>query len=502
MTELLSSLVLEDDPINRAAKDYFGLPYVFPIQRLVISNILEKLDQIVVLPTGAGKSLCFMLPAKIRPGITLVIFPLLSLIADQERRMRDAGLRVMILQGGQSIQERKRVFGACKERSIDILLANPEVLLTEAVKRELQNTVISNFVIDEAHIIAEWGLTFRPAYREIPTILSYLKAEQVTAFTATASPDILANIKRIVFQESTPNVILGNPDRPNILYSVRFVLSKSRTIREMVKYAVKPLIIFVPTRNCARDTALMLISSSTWSETRFYHAGLSKEEKQQIENWFFYKDDAVLVATCAYGMGVDKKNIRTVIHHSPPGSVESYLQESGRAGRDREIAEAHLLFDAEDIGKAVRGGSTTEEKRFQQMLHYCIQNTRCRREVLLSWFEAEPEYCPGCDICADRVLSEMPALQSLIHTVKRLPPVFSYEAIVRHLSGRDWYRYRDSECLPGYGLLSCLEYDEIEVLIKSLIKGGVLTEKLPLLTNVILSVCKKLGVLIRKIKKT
>ena len=311
------------DLINEIAKKCFGINYVFPYQRLVISNILkaaavkeftgetsdEKNDiddtsphQIVLLLTGAGKSLCFMLPCVLLDGITLVIFPLLSLMADQLRRTEEAGIEAIILRGGQSNQERKNIFEKCRSGSVKMILTNPETALTKNIQKELKSLNIKHLVIDETHTVSEWGESFRPAYLEIHTIIEGLKINLVTAFTATVSPLILKKIKKIIFPDTTPNIIYGNPDRTNIFYSVIDTISPSRTLLQQVREAQKPLIVFASSRTGTELTARMQRRNLMDNNIYFYHAGLSKEEKDTVESWFFDSDDGILIATCAYGI--------------------------------------------------------------------------------------------------------------------------------------------------------------------------------------------------------
>jgi len=322
------------DPITEMAAEHFGISYLFPYQRLVISNILEAAGvpgfapepsvnpvtgeeetrdtsphQIVILPTGAGKSLCFMLPSLLLAGPTLVVFPLLSLIADQARRLVKAGMKPGILRGGQPKAEREAVFEGARKGDIKMILTNPETALNPAVLQELAALHVRHLVIDETHTVSEWGETFRPIYLDVGHLAIEAGIPMVTAFTATASPLILKKVKEIIFPDTSPNIIAANPDRPNIAYRVIPVISKMRELTAMLAVtsdtAVKrPVIVFCGSR---RQTELLAASLRQRLETDqvfFYHAGLSKAEKTKVEEWFFTSTDGVLVATCAYGIGV------------------------------------------------------------------------------------------------------------------------------------------------------------------------------------------------------
>ena len=355
-----------NDVLDEAAKRLFGLSYLFPYQRLVITNILEAAQavtagqalqltqraesggedqsdrmltgkQIVILPTGAGKSLCFQLPAMMMDGLTLVIYPILSLMADQQRRLNEQGFSPVIIRGEQSINERDEIWQKLETQNAKFIIANPEVLLTPNVKSRLEKIKITHFVIDEAHCVSEWGESFRPSYLEIGSIINYLNPPLVTAFTATASAPVLEKIKRYVFNNSDVLKIIGNPDRPNISYTAKGCINRDLAVRDLLITNSRPAIVFCTSRPGTEKLAHYLrcelneMGYSWYREIRFYHAGLSREEKAAAEKWLLHNTEAVLCSTCAFGMGVDKADIRTVIHRDCAPSAEAYLQESGRA---------------------------------------------------------------------------------------------------------------------------------------------------------------------------
>lgn len=470
---------IEPDPLNQAAKDNFNINYIFPYQRLVIHNILKSAGvegfqpdpseeddtsphQIVLLPTGAGKSLCFMLPCILLNGITLVIFPLLSLMSDQLRRTEEAGINAVLLKGGQSRDERNGIFQRCRSREVKMILTNPETALNTDIQKELLTLNIEHLVIDETHTVSEWGDSFRPAYLEIHSILDILKIDLVTAFTATASPHILKRIKNILFPDTTPNIIYGNPDRTNISYSVLKTISPSRTLVETVKKSDKPLIIFASSRTSTEITSRMLRGSIESKEIFFYHAGLSKEEKDKVEKWFFDSDEGILVATCAYGMGVDKSNIRTVIHIDLPSTVESYLQESGRAGRDREPSKAVLIYDFSAQKRLSTIQNSLLKERFSSMIDYAENSDRCRRETLLSLLDSEPEICQGCDVCKDSV-QETDNEKRILTVLKKNRRRFTVREAVYCLKGYKTNEIREKSLYltSAYSVLEDWETDHI-----------------------------------------
>ncbi|MDR1046756.1 MAG: RecQ family ATP-dependent DNA helicase [Treponema sp.] len=484
MTEL-------EDPLSLAVKELFGLSYLFPYQRLVIANILEAAEargipltwpfalaehsapvpqpnrqgegvppandsdavadeddrdapgeQIVILPTGAGKSLCFQLPAMLLSGPTLVIYPILSLMADQERRLRERGFAPVILRGAQDKEERQRIFRALREGESRFIIANPEVLLTESVLKELPSLNIAHIVIDEAHCVSEWGESFRPSYLRINEIIEEVNRNSavtgrralVTAFTATAGKTVLEKIGRYIFGGEAGRIV-GNPDRANIRYAAGACILRDLAVRDLILKKDLPAIVFCSSRSGTEKLARYLVNSlaEIWDAAshegrpapgiKFYHAGLSREEKKAVEEWFFDNSNAVLVSTCAYGMGVDKADIRTVIHRDCPPSVEAYLQESGRAGRDGKASGAYLLWGPGDENRLRRVKDEAGRKRMESLLSYTRTVSVCRREQLLGLLNYEGERNSPesgcCDVCDGNAGTQLREEQSLCGFFRR-----------------------------------------------------------------------------------
>lgn len=413
-----------DDEILATAKRVFKIQHLMPWQRLVVGNILDAATdlqsvphgntdtqgtadadftdvfclgrQIVLLPTGAGKSLCFLLPAVMLERPTLIFYPLLALMSDQARRIQESGIECVVFRGGQTDEEREENFRRIKEGA-KIILANPEVLQNAALVQQLKACNIAHIAIDEAHCVAEWGDTFRPAYLTLGKIIKDLGVPLVTAFTATASPQILERISQVLFGGSA-HIVRGESDRPNINYYVHYAWAKKKAACRLAATEQKPMIIFCGTRSKSEDMARELrecFEDYNGDKVRFYHAGLSRQEKDNVEKWFFPKDDAILCCTCAFGMGVDKANIRTVIHLEPSPTAESYIQEAGRGGRDRKTAKAILLWAKEDSDNAENSGRQSR----QYVLKKFAESHSCRRQVLLDALGGEQAICSGCDIC-------------------------------------------------------------------------------------------------------
>lgn len=407
-----------EDYVTQTAYNAFGIKYLYPWQRLVVANILEAYEyqknkndyepleedddtfckgrQIVLLPTGAGKSLCFQIPALLLDGPTLIIYPLLALMTDQQRRMEEGSLRSVMFRGGMSTEEQEENFRKLKDGA-QIIIANPEVLQNERLLERLKTVGIKHIAIDEAHCTSEWGDSFRPAYLGLGKVIEELNPPMITAFTATASPEVLRRVSEILFNGEA-HVVRSDSDRQNIHYFVRWASVKKKAALVLAKTEQRPMIIFCGTRNKAEDMAQELNVCFGSGTARFYHAGMEKAEKEDTEKWFYDSKDGILCATCAYGMGVDKKDIKTVVHLEASATAEAYIQEAGRGGRDGSVAKAILLWSLEDSLNYSVFAKGSREAAMREF----AETTECRRQVLLDALGAEKAVCSGCDLCNAR----------------------------------------------------------------------------------------------------
>ena len=425
-----------EDRLLTAAKEFLGVDYLFHYQRLVVQATMEAYEnatgeetsrQIVLLPTGAGKSLCFFLPAALLPGLTVVVYPLKALIRDQERRLAGGRLRARALSGDLDTRERRRLFEEISRGEVDMLLTNPEMLAQPGVQKPLDEHPVTHLVVDEAHCVVEWGRSFRPAYLALSEAISVLRPRIVSAFTATASPEILSGIRGILFEDQLAYLVRGNPDRPNIHYSVLPVLSKGRALTLLLQQEGRlPAVVFCATRLETEVTCRGLRGSLGAKQVRFYHAGLSPEERLRTENWFSDAPRGVLVATCAWGMGVDRAGLRAVIHRDLPQTPERYLQEAGRAGRDGAPASAILLASPGEIDEVAGAGG----------IRGYAGTKSCRRRYLLSLLGTETEECTGCDVCDGTLRRTSPLEEALASAVARNPRRFSLQDLEDVLAGR------------------------------------------------------------------
>jgi ATP-dependent DNA helicase RecQ len=386
-------------------KKSFGYDQFRPLQQEIISDALEGRDVFVLMPTGGGKSLCFQLPALLRNGLTIVVSPLISLMKDQVDALQTSGIPATYLNSTLDRDESKARWRGLHRGEYRMLYVAPERLMLETFLERALNWRIAQFAIDEAHCISEWGHDFRPEYRDLKKLREHFPDAPVMALTATATDRVRADIvKQLKLRE--PRCYVASFNRPNLTYRV---IPKSAPYEQLLALIrSRPTdsgIVYCASRKSTESLARNLNEDGISAKP--YHAGLTAAERTKHQESFLRDDVRVITATIAFGMGINKPNVRFVVHYDLPKNLESYYQETGRAGRDGLPSECVLLFSASDVAKQIHFIDEKSESeariartQLQQMVHYA-ETRECRRTTLLRYFGeefAEPS-CDGCDNC-------------------------------------------------------------------------------------------------------
>jgi ATP-dependent DNA helicase RecQ len=385
-------------------KETFGFDRFRGVQEDVIGRVLAGRHTLAVMPTGAGKSLCYQLPALVRPGTALVISPLIALMHDQIRSAEAVGIRAASLTSADN--DRERTIERFRGGELDLLYVAPERATLDGFRRLLDRVQISLIAIDEAHCVSEWGHDFRPEYRKLKGLLDDQGEVPRLALTATADRRTRADI---LAQLGIPDdgLIVAGFDRPNIRYHVRPREQTGKQLRDLLAERPGPAILYAPSRDKAEKIAEQVARDGRRAVP--YHAGLDPQVRARNQAAFVNSEEMVIAATVAFGMGIDKPDVRLVAHSAIPKSIEAYYQETGRAGRDGEPAEAWLLWAAQDFALArqrieqeVEPARRPAERERLNALAALVETPGCRRAVLLRHFgEDPPQECGNCDNCLD-----------------------------------------------------------------------------------------------------
>ncbi len=416
---------------HEALRHYFGHTSFREGQDVIIDALLDGRDAMAVMPTGAGKSMCFQIPALISEGVTLVISPLISLMKDQVLSLVQMGAPAAYLNSSLTPAQQREALRRASEGRYKIIYVAPERLNTPEFLHFALHADISLIAVDEAHCVSQWGQDFRPSYLRIAEFIARLPHRPpVGAFTATATPRVKEDILELLSLRNPKTVVTGF-DRPNLRFSVR----KMPTVRERDEELVRIIrehpgdsgIVYCATRKSVEDVC-QLLSDYGISATR-YHAGLSDDERRCNQDDFRFDRAQVMVATNAFGMGIDKSNVHYVIHYNMPKDLESYYQEAGRAGRDGAEAECILLYNGRDVHTArflIEHSETRYEinederahlierdlERLKQMTFYASAN-KCLRKFILNYFgEHAPQHCMNCSYCDQEARAHIPSAPS------------------------------------------------------------------------------------------
>ncbi len=395
------------DPLLDTLKQTFGYSEFRPLQREIIQASLEGRDVFTLLPTGGGKSLCFQLPALLRHGVTVVVSPLIALMKDQVDQLQEAGVRATFLNSTLDYSEARARLRRLHSGEYRLLYAAPERLMLDDWKDNLRSWKVEMLAIDEAHCISEWGHDFRPEYRRLAELRTLLPDVPIMALTATATARVRTDIiKHLNLRD--PAVFVASFNRPNLAYHV---MPKDQPLRQILDFIARRKnesgIVYCTTRAGAERLAACLASRGLAALP--YHAGLDSSVRAMNQELFLRDEARIICATIAFGMGINKPNVRWVIHYDLPKNIEGYYQETGRAGRDGLPADCLLLFSAGDAAKQahfideISAPQEQQAARLQlrQMIHYAECST-CRRRELLAYFgEESADRCEACDNCLE-----------------------------------------------------------------------------------------------------
>lgn len=420
---------MSEDILIEKLKKYFGYNSFRQGQRELIENILEGRNVLGVLPTGGGKSICYQLPALMKDGVSLVISPLISLMKDQVDSLRENGINAGFINSSLDSEKYRKILSDVKTGQIKILYISPERLENEFFRNFIRDIDISFVAVDEAHCISQWGHDFRPSYKLIPDLYQIKGDVQILAFTATATKEVREDIINNL-QLSNPFIKVTGFDRKNLYFKVAKPKNKLTYLNSYLKdHREDSGIIYASTRKKVDDIYKNLKSRGYAIEK--YHAGLSEDERKKAQDNFIYDRAKIIVATNAFGMGIDKSNVRFVIHYNMPKDMESYYQEAGRAGRDGEDATCILLYSGQDIiinKHLINLGTNYSFKQFQmgklQTIINYVNTTRCLREYILAYFGQDADsHCDNCSNC----LSEIKKVDKTLDSQKILSCIYRLE---------------------------------------------------------------------------
>lgn len=480
------------DRILPVVERYWGYDTLRPLQAEAIAAALAHRDSLVVMPTGGGKSLCYQVPPAVDGSTDVVVSPLISLMKDQVDGLRTCGYPAACVHSGMSNEERREVESAVAEGKFRLLFVAPERVMTSWFMQMLERLDVRRFAIDEAHCISHWGHDFRPDYRQLATLRQRFAGASFHAFTATATPRVQGDIVNQLGLRD-PAILIGRFDRPNLIYRIVPLVDRdAQTLDVIRRHSGEAVIVYCISRKETEAMAAILAGRGIRAEA--YHAGLSPDQRHRTQEAFAEERLDVVVATVAFGMGIDRSNVRCVLHASMPKSVEHYQQETGRAGRDGLEAECVLLYSGAD---AMRWESLVEksaeeapnpaaliaaQKRLIKQIQSFCNSPVCRHKVLSEYFgqEYESPNCGACDYC----LNEVEGLedgtvtaQKILSCVARTGERYGVKHVVDVLLGAktDQIKRMRHDQQSTYGLLADMPKKQLTAFVFQLVDQGLLS---------------------------
>ena len=472
------------DDAKKLLKHFFGYDNFRAGQEEIISNILDGKDSLGIMPTGAGKSICYQIPAMILDGICIVISPLISLMKDQVDNLVQLGINATFINSSLSQKEYLDRIDGIKNNKFKIVYVAPERLDSNSFFDVLQNLKISLISVDEAHCVSRWGHDFRPSYTRISDVILKLNSRPIVcAFTATATDLVKKDIVSLLNLDN-PFCLTTGFDRSNLTFTVKTVENRKKFIYDYVKSHLNDSgVIYCLTRKSVDDIYDNLLRLGVKASK--YHAGMSDKQRSENQEDFLYDKTSVIVATNAFGMGIDKSNIRYVLHYNMPRDLESYYQEAGRAGRDGDISQCILLFSRSDIvtNKYLieLGNSncnhTNEYQKLNDIVDYC-NTDKCLRKYILEYFGENPDFdnCHNCSNCnSDVEITDITVdSKKILSCIKRMNERFGIGLVTDVLKGSKTAKIKNFgfDTLSTYGILNSYSKSTIKDLISFLVTEG------------------------------